>query len=175
MGKIFLNIRAVLIFAAALITLSAAGCGGGGDSQESASQGEAGGGEITVQSGSLSKADFIKRASAICVATSEKSRNGFIAYSQENNVPASGPGLAAKASDFVNTVFAPVFQEQIDKITSLGAPNGDEEQVSALVNAMQQGLEEGKQQPLLLIKGDPFLNRASKMAVAYGLPACATT
>jgi hypothetical protein len=176
MGQLFLNKRVFLFLIAAMVALLfTAGCGSNGDSQGSSPDGGGGSGEISVKTGSLSKADFVKQASAICEATSEKSRNGFVAYSQENKVPTSGPGLAAKASDFVNSVFAPIFQEQIDQITSLGAPSGDEEQVSALVNAMQQGLDDGKQQPLALINGGPFLDEAAKLATAYGLPACSTT
>lgn len=154
-----------------LLFAFAVGCG---DSNDSAPESNASGGEsaITAHPGSLSKAEFTKKASAICAAAHERSAAEFSKYVNENDVPASGPGLVAKASDVVAKVFVPVYELQIEKINALGAPKGDLQQVTTLLTAMQQGIERAKQHPLQFIRRSTAFGRASKLATAYGLPAC---
>jgi hypothetical protein len=155
-----------------LLLALAAGCG---SNSGNASNSTTVGGESTVaatHTGSLSKAEFTKKASAICVAAHERSAEEFAKYSSENNVPSSGPGLLAKASDVVAKIFVPVYELQIEKISALGAPGGDLQQVNSLLIAMQQGIEGAREHPLQFIRRSTAFNRASKLATAYGLPAC---
>ncbi|HEY6550365.1 MAG TPA: hypothetical protein VIY71_04105 [Solirubrobacterales bacterium] len=164
----------VLLGVAVGCLLIIAGCG---DSSSDSSQATGGGNNATTRVDPdvhPSKAEFVKQASAICVATKERASEEFATYIQKNTSPTSGPGVVAKATDAVNTVFSPVYQLQVERISALGAPQGDEQQINAILTAMQQGIERAKQQPLQFLRRNTALSQASKLAKAYGLPACST-
>jgi hypothetical protein len=66
-------------------------------------------------------------------------------------------------------------QDGIDRIRALGAPAGDEDQVKALLDAAQRGLDTLKDHPHQLAKGGaaPAFDEANKLAGDYGLDQCA--
>jgi len=170
MTQIFFRIKrftaASAVFAIVVLVV---GCGGG-DNSESAS-----GADSTtppVQQGSLSTASFLKKANAICKQATTQSQVGYVHYAERNRVPTSGPGLTAKAADFVNTIFTPIYQGQIDKLRALGAPAGDEATVTSIVGAMERGLAQSKAHPLEFIRSAPFFSEAAKLSVAYGMTDC---
>lgn len=169
-----LNKKMSLLMGAACLILLLAGCGGGGDSQgtQAAQTGESGSSEVTVESGPLSKAQFVAQANKTCEATKKRIQEEYFVFAQKNKVPAAGPGVAGQAAEFVETIMGPLYQGQIERIAVLGAPGEDEETVSEIVDAMEQGLEEGRKKPLAFVRGAPFLHQASKLAVAYGLRSC---
>jgi hypothetical protein len=182
----------------ALAALLAAGCGGGsggGDGKTAASgsgggeataggtQGDSGSqaagegdeGGVSVQAGSLSKEEFVKRAGAICRLTQERARGRFLAFAARNRkVPSSGPKLEAKVAEFVDRVGIPTFEEQIEKIRELGAPSGDEEQVEAILAAMRGALQRGHEDPTTVIRSHEDFLEPSRLANEYGLKACST-
>jgi hypothetical protein len=161
----------------ALLALLAlvAGCGGGSKDESHATAEQAPNtGEITTHGKPLSRVEFIKQASAICEAAKERASEEFSTYIRQNTIPTSGPGMVAKAADVVNTVFGPDYELQIEKISGLGAPQGDKQRVDAILTAMQQGVERARQQPLQFIRHNTALNQASKLAAAYGLNACSS-
>ncbi|HWA52621.1 MAG TPA: hypothetical protein VG816_00465 [Solirubrobacterales bacterium] len=149
------------------LALCASGCGGSGQSETSATTTAATNGD-----GSLSKAEFVKKASSICIETKERSSAAYRAYSQENSIPSSGPGLEAKAADLVESVFVPLYEKQINEIGALGAPAGERAQVEAMLVAMRQGLVAATRDPLAFIQSAAALDRASELATALGLSAC---
>jgi hypothetical protein len=167
-----INTRLSLAALGFSLVLALGGCGGndGGGSSQTTAQATSGSTESQAQP--LSKAEFIKLGNAICIETKERSTIAYREYSRENTIPSSGPGLATKAADLISTAFAPIYEKQIEEIGALGTPNGDEEEVDAILSAMQQGVEGAKKQPLAFIRGATSLNRASKLAVAYGLTDC---
>ncbi len=67
----------------------------------------------------------------------------------------------------------PTIQGEIDGIKALGAPEGDEEQVTAITDAAQTALDQASDDPSLLTSGDadPF-KEANDLANAYGLTEC---
>lgn len=135
----------------ALVALSlAAGCGGDDDP-------------------SPTKAEFTKQANAICKATVEEVQDGFAKLIQ-TSVPKSQENTVASA--FVDSTVAPAFQGQIDEIRALGAPEGDEQQVEAILVAMEDGLETSQEEPLVFIRTGSAFQQAQAKARAYGLSAC---
>lgn len=145
-----------LVFAAALLTY--AGCGGGSSDD---------------QTDSLTRAQFIAQVNAICATTEKKAQTEYVAYVRRNNVPASGGGLNAKAADFMSSVVAPLYQNEIEQISSLGIPDGDKKEIGSILDAMRQGLNKGQDEPLAFIRGEnTSLVKASKLAGAYGLTSC---
>jgi hypothetical protein len=164
------SLAAFMVF---VLLAVAAGCGGGdGSGSESKSVGDKS--TVNTHTGSLSKKEFIRKAGAICLAAHERSAAEFAKYVNDHEVPTSGPGLIAKATDVVAKVFVPVYELQIEKINALGAPKGDLPQVNTMLTAMQQGIERAKQHPLQFIRRPTAFSRASKLATAYGLSACGT-
>jgi hypothetical protein len=121
----------------------------------------------------LTKHEFVKRADAICTRTEKGIQAGFGRFVQENKVPTSGPGVKAKAAEFVDTTYAPLYHRQIDEIESLAAPEGDQQEVTAILGAMKGRISAGEERPLALIRGT-LQEDASKLASAYGLTSCTT-
>jgi hypothetical protein len=161
------RIVGVGVISAALIGILAVGCGDG-ESSPAAS------GNITVDTGSLSKAVFIEKADAICEKGNEEVQDGVEAvikrYGQREY---SEPLLVAKAPELVETVLAPSFESQIDEIRDLGAPKGDEAEVGAILTAMSDVIEDAKERPKDFARsGEPFA-KAARLAQSYGLEACA--
>jgi len=163
-----LSIRGFWFVTAALaLVLLGAGCGGSDDSATGSS-----GGEVTVETGSLSKAAFIKRANKICVDSKRQFFGEFGAFLKEQQENPPKPTGETPEEIMVNTLLVPNFQRQIDKISALGAPSGDEEQVSAFLNAFQQATDEANEDPLAFIASKLDLGNMPKLANAYGLSFC---
>lgn len=176
------------VLAAALAVLLGAGCGGGSDSNGSSgggsisgSSGEAGSQTpITVESGDLSKAQFIKQADLICEDTTRKFEEEVQALIQNKEgltaVRALQSLKPAQAKAFVNEVFIPTREERIDEVSSLGAPQGDEQAVTAILDAMQEGLNEARRQAVKFahspITSFAGFARSQTLAEAYGLGFC---
>ena len=150
------------------IALPVAGCGGDGTEGEATSAGDRG----AVRASSLTKAQFIKRADAICAAGRKRWETEFGAYLDRNS-KSLGAALRDHAPKIINTIFVPAYQGQIDRTRSLGAPSGDGEEVGSILAAMQRVVDEAGEQPRKFMRGtDPFAG-ASRLAKAYGFKVCA--
>ncbi len=170
MRRFFLSIKGFWLAAAALsLLLLISGCG---DSNDSAS-GSSDSGEVTVKTGSLSKAEFIKQASTICEETVNEFEDKAAAYLKELEKNPPKPGDNSGEAELVESAFVPAFQSQIDQISELGAPKGDEKAVSAFLTPLQQIVDEASADPTVLASYEGELGEAEKLADAYGLPICA--
>lgn len=146
-----------VLAAAAAILMIVAGCGGGSDSSS--------------DSASLSKAQFIKQADAICAKGDKESSKEVEAFVEENNVDTSKP-TKKQQEEVITDVVAPNVQGQVEEISDLGAPEGDEKQIEAMVDAVEEGVEEIEADPTKLIEGKNPLGKGSKLAKEYGLKTC---
>ena len=155
-----------LALAAALI---AAGCG---DDDETTTTAAA---PTTTTSGAtgatgatgeaLSKDEFIKQADQIC-ADGDKSIN------EAFNALGSGEPSQQEQQQVVTDTVVPEIQGEIDGISALTPPAGDEEEVSAILDAAQSAVDQTKEDPTLLTQGqDPF-QEANQLAKEYGLKVC---
>lgn len=172
-GKI--SAKSLLLFAAIAVVLAIAGCGGGGDSGSSEST--ASGAETTssgkpVQSGDLSKDEFVKQADAICEEGKKQSLEKMSAYMQQHG--ASGEPTPELVVEAVKAVFIPEVQSQIDEIRALGAPQGDEAKIEAFLDAMEAGAKEAGEATVSSSTqfGHSFKHSAD-LAREYGLDGCA--
>ncbi len=168
MLRYFLSIRGVSIVAALFLagfTLSA--CGGSGGA----------GDEVSITTGSLSKAEFIKRADAICASAKSRFSREYTAFVQEDKALFAGKaGKAAQAvalEKIVNEILVPNFQRAVDGISSLGAPKADERPVTAFLSAVEQRLGELEETPSEATESAAPFGKAEKLARAYGLTGCA--
>lgn len=172
MGRYFLSIKSFFLLMGALLALFlAAGCGSDSSTAGSGNEVTAGQ-EVTVEAGSLSKAAFIKQADAICLKTRaefDKSFNNFI-----NEAPStkSTKKLEETIGDVANTILLPVYNKMTTEISTLGAPSGDEAEIEAFLNALQERLAAIQDKPTEL-SGSSAFKEVQRLASAYGLDGCA--
>lgn len=69
-------------------------------------------------------------------------------------------------------VVGPAIKQQGEEIGDLGAPSGDEEQVEAIVAAVEGGADDLEEDPGALLEGKNPLEEGSKLAKAYGFKSC---
>jgi hypothetical protein len=145
-----------LLAALAAISMIAVGCGG----------------SDSTDSSSITKAQFIKQADAICEKGNEENEAEFEEFAEEKNLSENKEPTKAQQEEAITDIVAPGVQKQIEEIDALGAPEGDEKQVEAIVTSVEEGVEEIEEDPSSLIKGENPLGKGSKLAKEYGLKAC---
>jgi hypothetical protein len=163
MGGGFLNTRGLFVVAATVAALLLAiGCGSSSDP------------EVTVQTGSLSKAEFVKKADAIC----EAARTEFIAkYSAFFKAHESDLGNKQKEeellSEMLETLLAPNVEGQVKQISTLGAPQAYVPEVASFLNELEKRLEEGRDEPFGLTATPYPFKKAENVAAKVGMKGCA--
>lgn len=151
---------AVAIIAALLL---AAGCG-------SDSSGDS---EVTVQTGSLSKAEFIKKADAICEAARTEFLTKFTAFFKAHE---SDLGDKQKEeaffSEMLETILGPNIEGEVEQMSTLGAPKAYAAEVASFLNALQKRIDEAHEDPTGLT-GTPYpFKKAEDAAAKVGMQGC---
>jgi len=136
---------------AGILALMAAGCGGGDDGGEDAAP--------------LSKADFTTQADKICA-------DGNAELESEAEALGDEP-TQEQIEGFAADVLVPNLQGQHDDIADLGVPEGDEDDVKAILDSLQEGIDAVEADPSLITSSDDPLAEASDLAGDYGLTECA--
>ncbi|HWO47338.1 MAG TPA: hypothetical protein VNM41_04690 [Solirubrobacterales bacterium] len=156
MNKALLAALAALAVVAALV----AGCGGGDDT-------------TTDETATLTKAEFIKQGDAICEKGNEELEGEFQSFAKENDIPLEKEPNTEQSEELVEEVLVPNIQNQAEELRALGVPSGDEDQVNAMLDSLEEGIEEAEDDPGDLFSGktDPF-GKANKLASEYGLKVC---
>jgi hypothetical protein len=142
---------------AAAIAMIVAGCGSSSDDSTS----------------SLTKAQFIVKADAICKKGNAEIESGFEDFEKEADLKENEEPTPEQSAEASETVLIPYIKEQSEELRDLGAPSGDEEEITAMLDALDEGVEEAEEDPeaLFTSKSDPF-GAANKMAKEYGLKVC---
>jgi hypothetical protein len=142
-----------------------AGCGGG-DSTGS-------GDSNTIKTSSLTKAQFVEHADAICSAGSARILERISAYMKEHESNSQSEAeLVAKA---IHATALPELEKQFDEIEDLGAPEGEQGQVEALLAALREGIVAAEKRRRMSIASNvaPEFRRAGALSRKYGIEACA--
>lgn len=142
----------VLALFCAAIALTVAGCGGGDDTTTS-----------------LTKAQFVKQANALCAKYNERMAADYTQYAEENFKGEPSPALAEEA---VAKTTIPASEEELEDLRSLPVPGGEEKKVEALLERRQEALEKIEDEPLFKVAGDPF-EEFNQPLTDYGLTECA--
>lgn len=157
-----MNAREIFGLAAVLaMLLVAAGCGSSNSNA------------VTVETGSLSKAEFIEKADAICKAA----RSEFLAKYQQyvtahRSEFESRQNEAAVLGEVLESVLGPNIEGQIEQIGKLGAPSGYAPQVEAFLKALQTRVDEAQGDPTgLTATATPF-EKAEDAAKRAGMKGC---
>jgi hypothetical protein len=140
--------------------LALAGCGGDDDTATTASGGAEAGG---ASGPALTKDQFIAQADAICAAGDR---------TIEEAIEALGRGGEPSPADLhqFSIIAVPAIQQEVDAIEALPPPEGDEDEVEAILAAVQKGIDEIRSDPTS-IESDP-LAEADRLAEDYGLEQC---
>jgi hypothetical protein len=145
---------AALVLAAAAI----AGCGGG----ETSSTYPAG------VSRPIAKVRFLAEADRICHST-----NARIEAAADDLVIGRHEPPPAEVRRVVLSIVVPTLRSEVDAIRSLGAPEGDEARVNAILTATERGIRQVEAGPVGVLDGPPAaLREAGRLAQAYGSAEC---
>jgi hypothetical protein len=155
-----LSKRLLVLFAGVLaLGLLVAGCGSSGDSTDSTA--------------SITKAELISKGDAICEAGNEAIEEEGEEFAEENGIDTE-KATTAQQEEVVSEVVAPGISEQAEELGALGAPSGEEEEVEAIVSAVETAAGEAEEEPSLLVEGEgagPFAE-ANELATNYGFKVC---
>jgi hypothetical protein len=160
------RIGAMLMIALATAVL-AAGCGDDDDSNAS------GGSETSIETSSLSKDQFLTQGNQICKDEREDLTTKIAAYQEKNPPGKKSPNVAM--AEGVKAVILPVLEKEIDQIRELGAPEGDEDEVTEILAAQEAGIDKVAAMKEIEPVEDAWerhFDPANKLMVAYGLKDC---
>ena len=163
--------KALMLFVVAgmSVSLVAAGCGGDDDDDTTAAT-TATTGETGAAGGEpLSKQEFITEADRICAQGDKEINRAAGEVFQQGQQPSP-----EEQEQFISDTVLPNTQAQIDGIGALTPPEGDEEGVSAILDAAQEAIDRGEEDPSALVQEggeDPFAE-ATRLAGQYGLEKC---
>jgi hypothetical protein len=153
---------ALLLGLCALVVL--AGCGGGGNSTAEGS------GTSSVGSGSITKAELIKKGDAACRRTDRIQDKAVAVYTKEHPNEVTTVEDQEKA---LRAVAFPPIKKEIEELAKLGAPVGEEEEVDAIITGFEHALTAAEAKPSTLLLGEGAFTRPDKLAEKYGFKACA--
>lgn len=116
-----------------------------------------GGGEASSPA-PLTKAVFVKKASALCERSRQK----------------AAENTASSFSSAIHQTVLPAIEEAVEGIRSLGMPSGDESKIEAMLDSTQEAVEQAEGQKVSsLPELETFFKKAASEARKYGIPACA--
>ncbi len=147
--------RAAIPITVLLALFVAAGCGDdGGDTSTS----------------SVTKAVLIKKGDVICKKSEEKFQAQVLGYFQ---LLKGKPATKAQERQIVADYQLPGLQDQVKELEKLGAPDGEEEQVEAILDGMRSVLAEGRNDPRAnLASSSAPLAESADQARKYGFKVC---
>lgn len=131
----FLPIAALI---ALLLAFAAAGCGGSGND------------EVTVKTGSLSKAEFIAKADAICEAARTEFLAKYTKFLEANKSVVNSEdqkGKEALLGEILGSILAPNIEGQVTRISELGAPKDFAPEVEHFLNALKGRMDKALDNP----------------------------
>ncbi|MGN6275397.1 MAG: hypothetical protein ACTHNP_05620 [Solirubrobacterales bacterium] len=150
--------KSTTLLAVTAFLLCFAGCGGGS------------GGESTA---TLPKAQFLKKANAICAKKTAAMGKGDAAFWKQHGGPFARPPEALE-NELQLKVILPVREEELHQIKALGLPQGSEQRMEKILRYWEEGVEKGKEDPRSMRAGGPAFAffKAYSTGIAYGLTKC---
>lgn len=142
--------------AAAVLVMLIAGCGGGD--------------ETTDETVTLTKTEFIKQGDAICKKSGEQSEQEAEEFAEENGFTLE-KASTEQLEDAVGAVLVSTLRQQAEEISALGAPEGDEEQVEAIITSLESATDEIEDEPKLVFEEKVF-EEPNELAEDYGFKVC---
>ncbi len=160
MHRRFMGVLPVAIFLSA--GLFVAGCGSSSSTTSS----------ITTTA-AITKAEFVAKGNAICAAGSKTQEAAFTAFAKKHGLKENQQPTKAQQAEAVNTILVPGVQSQITAVKNIGAPSGEEQQVTSALETAQQELNKVKANPELAFGKESAFVGAGEKLHALGLTQCA--
>jgi hypothetical protein len=145
----------VTLLAIGPLALTLSGCGGSGeDSTENV----------------LTKARYIGQADAICKEVDKKQQSALTAYVKKHPQGQDTPAAQAAA---VVAVGIPPDKVGVEEIRSLNPPAADEQEISSLLDDLEEALKMVEEDPTSVMAGktQPF-EEINQRTAKYGFKAC---
>ncbi len=137
---------------AAVAAFLAAGCGSSGETS------------------SLTKAQFIKKADAICDKVDKKQ---LAALQQAIKAEPGAAKTAAAQEAIIVAAALPPIQAEAEELAQLSPPSGDEEEIEAIVAGIEAAVTESEEDPSDLAAGRRgSFAKPDKLAKEYGMDSC---
>lgn len=155
--------KPVLVLLAVVLAIGVviAGCGGGSDNG-SESEGS-----------TLTKAEFLKKGNAICAKGNKEIGEAIEEFGKEHHFSRTKKPSPAELEEAAKQVLIPRIRKQIEGVRALGGPKGEEAEVESILAAAERALEEGEENPRLLVEeGEGPFTEANKLSRRYGLVKC---
>ena len=151
-----LGAASVALLAAAVL----AGCGSGSSSATA-----------DGSSATITKAELIGQADAICRKTDEIQKASLAAYRKQQS---SGP-LQLDAEELVIKFAIPPIKAEIRELDALEVPEGEEATIAEWHHALKESLRSAVQNPKLFVEvgGSPEFIKPDELAKKYGFKDCA--
>jgi hypothetical protein len=135
-----------------------------------------GGGE----SPAISRAQFVREASAICGRTRDRIQSEFAAYGKSREgreaVRAEKAGELTYGEEAVRVgrrIVIPAMRRQFDELRALGVPAGGEERAKVLLAAFGAGVGKAEAHPERAAQdGTEAFGKQERLAEEYGLENC---
>jgi hypothetical protein len=140
------------IIGLAAIAALGSGCGGSGEDEATAS---------------VTKAQFVKEADAICAERNKKWDASVASYKKK--LQAENASLDEEhVGELISSSLVPLMKDELGQMEGLGAPAGDEESIDKMLGARSKAVAELEAEPLAVYSSES-LNSFSSQAAAYGL------
>jgi hypothetical protein len=116
------------------------------------------------------KAAFIKQADAICARADSKQKADFRKFAEEHTITKL---TSDQQSKLIVSIGLPPIITEASELRELTPPDGDEDEVQAIIDGMENGVKAAEKEPLSMNPGpnNPF-NSVDQMARKYGFKGC---
>jgi hypothetical protein len=123
----------------------------------------------SISASSISKADFVQQANAICKPAQRRLLKAVVAY-QKQHIDEFSEKVVSNAT---RRVIEPEVERQIEAIRELGAPSGDAQEIERFFATLRKGVDEILEKKALTFEeAEGMLLAASTDAARYGLDQC---
>ena len=144
-------IGSILVLTAAAVAVFVSGCGGGDSTT------------------AVSKAQYVKKVNAFCREKEEERFGDLMAKGQKLEEKARGKAISNKEKEDILVSVLPSYEKMVTELREMDVPEGDEDQLEAIYDAMDQAAQKIKANPgTALVSEVPFV-ASEKLAKAYGL------
>lgn len=146
---VFIGFLGLLAVMAAVTT----GCGGGDDA-----------------TASISRSEFIQQGNALC-RRGELERGKLLQGAEKLVKPGEELGKAGKEQLVLTAAVTP-YRKMTKELEELGAPDGEEEKVEAIIKSMEEAAQKAEDDPLLTLESIAPFVKANKLNQEFGLTSC---
>jgi len=161
------------MLAAVACVLVAAGCGSDSSSSADAD------GSSSSDAPPITQALFVVKGDAICTDGRKEVEADFAAYLKKEKIKGIGESGESAAETkkheaaLVKTIAIPALREQVEKIKALGLPEGAEDEAEAFLEAVEEDIAIGEEDPQALFKNaKKTFAKSDKIAQEIGFEVC---